>query len=75
LNSEHFLVPPHRILDEKELEAVLKKYNVTVNKLAKIFETDPQAKKLNAKVGQVIEIEREENGRKVKYYRLVVPQQ
>jgi len=75
LNSEHFLVPPHRILDEKELEAVLKKYSITVNKLAKIFETDPQAKKLNAKVGQVIEIEREENGRKVKYYRLVVPQQ
>jgi len=75
LNSEHFLVPPHRILDEKELEEVLKKYGIAVNKLAKIFETDPQAKKLNAKVGQVIEIEREENGRKIKYYRLVVPQQ
>ena len=75
MNSEHFLVPPHRILDEKELEAVLKKYGIAVNKLPKIFETDPQAKKLNAKVGQVIEIEREENGRKVKYYRLVVPQQ
>ncbi|MGC9037384.1 MAG: DNA-directed RNA polymerase subunit RpoH/Rpb5 C-terminal domain-containing protein [Candidatus Micrarchaeia archaeon] len=72
MNSEHYLVPPHRILSEKEAERVLAELKIPASKLPKIFVTDPQAKKLGAKVGQIIEIDRGEDG---KYYRLVVPAQ
>ncbi|MGC8648918.1 MAG: DNA-directed RNA polymerase subunit RpoH/Rpb5 C-terminal domain-containing protein [Candidatus Micrarchaeia archaeon] len=66
------LIPKHRLLDEKEIEKVLKKFNVTLEKFPKIYENDPQAKKLNAKAGQMIEIKREDPTGEYLYYRVVI---
>jgi DNA-directed RNA polymerase subunit H len=69
---KHKLVPKHRILSEKEKEELLKKYNVTLEKLPKILISDPVVKALGAKVGDIIEIERDFEGFKSIYYRVVV---
>ncbi|MEM0147368.1 MAG: DNA-directed RNA polymerase subunit RpoH/Rpb5 C-terminal domain-containing protein [Candidatus Micrarchaeaceae archaeon] len=71
MNSDHYLVPPHKVLSQSEAESVLKKLSLSLANLPKIFVDDPQAKLLGAKIGQVIEISRG----KSKYYRLVVPRQ
>ncbi len=68
---KHKLVPKHRILSENEKEELLKKYNVSLDKLPKILITDPVVKALNAKIGDVIEIERDFEGFKSIYYRVV----
>ncbi|MGC8547817.1 MAG: DNA-directed RNA polymerase subunit RpoH/Rpb5 C-terminal domain-containing protein [Candidatus Micrarchaeia archaeon] len=75
MNSEidianHYLVPPHRVLSQQEVEQVLNKLGLSVQNLPKILANDPQVVKLKAKVGNVIEIDR---GKEGKYYRLVVP--
>jgi len=67
------LVPKHEILSKKEVEELLKKYNVTKDKLPKILITDPAVKAIGAKVGDVIKIERESpTAGKSYYYRVVV---
>ncbi len=70
--SDHFLVPKHEILSEKEKEEVLKKYNISEKQLPKILYSDPIIKEIGAKVGDLIKITR--NSRvagKTIYYRLV----
>jgi DNA-directed RNA polymerase subunit H len=70
---EHELVPKHRIMSEKEVEELLKKYGVTKKELPKILDSDPAVKALGAKVGDVIEIQRESPvAGVIKYYRVVV---
>ena len=49
-----------------------KKFNTPVEKLPKILESDAQAKRLGAKPGNVIAIERGDPTGKYTYYRLVV---
>ncbi|OYT42154.1 MAG: DNA-directed RNA polymerase subunit H [Candidatus Aenigmarchaeota archaeon ex4484_224] len=71
--SKSELVPKHRVLSEKEKEELLKKYRVTLKQLPRILSSDPMVKLLNAKIGDIIEIERKSPlGGKVKYYRVVV---
>jgi DNA-directed RNA polymerase subunit H (RpoH/RPB5) len=60
-------------MSESEINELLEKMGITANNLPKILLTDPQAKKISAKVGDVIEIEREDLGIQYKYYRQVVP--
>ena len=72
LKSDHELVPVHEIMDEKEVRSLFEKMNITQNNLPKIFTSDPQAKKLNAKPGQIIKIHRTDFGNEYLYYRLVV---
>ena len=69
---EHFLVPKHEILSEDEVKELLKKYNVTKDKLPKILVTDPAVKAIGAKVGDVIKIERESPTAGISYYYRVV---
>ncbi len=69
LPSSYIFVPKHRILSEEETSKVLKKFGVDKSKLPAILETDAQAVALKAKVGQVIEISREDGS---VYYRCVV---
>ena len=70
---EHELVPKHRIMSEKEVEELLKKYGITKKELPKILITDPAVKALNAKVGDVIEITRKSPvAGTTKYYRVVI---
>jgi len=47
---QHELVPKHRIMNEKEVEELLKKYGITKKELPKILDTDPVVKALGAKV-------------------------
>lgn len=69
----HVMVPQHEILSKEETEKLLKKYNISKIQLPKIFIDDPALKGLNAKVGDVIKITREEPviGKNI-VYRVVV---
>jgi DNA-directed RNA polymerase subunit H (RpoH/RPB5) len=71
--EKHKLVPKHILLSEKEKEELLKKYGITLRELPRILSSDPMAKALNAKVGDVIKIIRESPTAGVsEYYRVVV---
>lgn len=69
---EHELVPTHRLLSRNEVNSLLNTLGLTVNNLPKILVDDPQAKKIGAKAGDVIEIDREDFGHRHMYYRYVV---
>ncbi len=69
---DHDFVPVHEVLSDNEVKKVLSELNTTVDKLSRIFETDPQAKKLEARPGQVIRIHRNDDGHEYFNYRLVV---
>ena len=70
---KHRLVPKHRIMSEKEVEELLKKYGITKDKLPKILASDPVIKAIGAKIGDVIEITRKSPiAGQTKYYRVVV---
>lgn len=66
------LIPEHELLSASEAKKVIKKYNVPLEKFPKIYETDPQAKKLGAKPGNLIAVHREDPTGSYEYYRLVV---
>ena len=70
---EHVLVPNFRILSEEEKKEVLEKFNITEEKLPKILDSDPIVKKIEAKAGNLLEIQRKsEVAGESTYYRLVV---
>ncbi len=73
VKRDHELVPVHQIMSRTEVNALLSKMNIVVNNLPVIKVTDPQAKKAEAKVGDVLTIEREDFGKRYTYYRRVVP--
>jgi len=70
---ENTLVPKHEVLAPEEAEKLLETYNVTHELLPKIKLSDPAIKGLNAKVGDIIKITRNEPkiGKNF-YYRVVV---
>ncbi|MEM5790550.1 MAG: DNA-directed RNA polymerase subunit H [Candidatus Aenigmatarchaeota archaeon] len=69
----HKLVPKHEILDEKEKEELLKRYGITLRQLPRILSSDPVARALDAKPGDVIRIRRKSlTARESIYYRVVV---
>jgi DNA-directed RNA polymerase subunit H len=71
--SRHKLVPKHIILGDKEREELLKRYKINLNQLPRLLTSDPMVKKLDAKVGDVVKIERESGtAGKTIYYRVVV---
>ncbi|MDE1854972.1 MAG: DNA-directed RNA polymerase subunit H [Candidatus Micrarchaeota archaeon] len=59
-------------MSRNDINSVLSTLGITVGNLPKILVSDPQAKKLSAKAGDVLEIEREDFGKAYTYYRLVV---
>jgi len=70
--SQHFLVPKHEILTEKEKAEILKKYNISEKQLPKILYSDPIVKEIGAKVGNLIKITRNSKvAGKTVYYRIV----
>ncbi|MBS3123810.1 DNA-directed RNA polymerase subunit H [Candidatus Woesearchaeota archaeon] len=71
--NKHLLVPKHSKLNDKDKEAFLKKFNITIRELPKILQDDPALGKLNAEIGDVIKIERKSRtaGESI-YYRVVV---
>lgn len=52
----HIYVPKHLILSEKEVKALLKKYNISKRQLPKILKSDPVIKIIDAEIGDVIKI-------------------
>jgi len=69
---EHNLVPKFKILSKGEKEQVLERFKTTEDKLPKILESDPVVNKLNAKIGDVLEITRSSNvSSESLYYRIV----
>jgi len=56
---EHEYVPKHRILSKEEEEALLQRLQIKKNQLPSIFVSDPVAKIIGAKVGDIIEITRQ----------------
>ncbi len=70
---DHVFVPKARVLSEKEVEELLRRYRVTKEMLPRILETDPVVVELGAKKGDVIEFVRNSPiaGRSI-YYRVVV---
>lgn len=55
---DHELVPEHIILEDAEAEKLLKKLEVIPEQLPKIKITDPVVKKIDAKVGNILKINR-----------------
>ncbi|MCK5176430.1 MAG: hypothetical protein KAQ92_01775 [Candidatus Aenigmarchaeota archaeon] len=71
--EQHIFIPKHRILNEKEVIDLLKKLDVTKEKLPKIFTTDAGLKNIKIKKGDIVEIERKGHLlMKTKYWRLAV---
>jgi DNA-directed RNA polymerase subunit H len=71
--TKHILVPKHIKMSEGEVQALLEKYNISINQLPKILKSDAAIKNLNPEVGEVFKIERESiTAGKSFYYRAVV---
>ncbi len=69
---EHEFVPVHEVLSESEVKKVLQELDTTPDKLSKIFDSDPVAKRLEAKPGQIVRIYRTDGGNDYMNYRQVV---
>ena len=67
----HILQPKHTKLNEKESEELLKKLNVTKPQIPKILISDPSLPE-GCQIGEIIKIERKEEGKIFTYYRVVV---
>ncbi|MCD6247642.1 MAG: DNA-directed RNA polymerase subunit H [Candidatus Diapherotrites archaeon] len=68
----HFLVPKHSIVPKEREEEILKRLHATKEMLPIILKSDPAIKKLKAKPGDIIEIERDSpTAGKSLYYRVV----
>ena len=66
----HILQPKHTKLNEKEVEDLLSKLNVSKAQFPKIFLTDA-ALPAGCEAGDIIKIERISDGKPVIYYRVV----
>ena len=66
-------VPEHTILTEEESNEILQKFNVTFDKLPLILETEPVAKIIGAKSGDIVKIVRSDSpaGKSI-FYRYVI---
>ncbi|MDQ1261183.1 MAG: DNA-directed polymerase subunit, partial [Euryarchaeota archaeon] len=71
--KDHEMVPEHVLLTPEESAEVLKAYNIEAPQLPKIHITDPAAKEIEAKVGDIIKVIRKSTTAKQSiFYRLVI---
>ena len=71
--TEHTYVPKHLLLSTEEKKELKKRYKITENQLPKILSTDPVAKYLGLKRGDVVKIIRDsETAGKYVTYRITV---
>jgi DNA-directed RNA polymerase subunit H len=71
LNKMHILQSKHTKLSEKDAEELLSKLNISKAQLPKIF-LDDSALPENCEIGDIIKIERKEEGGSVIFHRVVV---
>jgi len=67
----HILQPKHSKLNEKEIEELLTKLNISKAQLPKILSTDAALSE-DCQIGDIIKIERKVDGKINLYYRVVV---
>jgi DNA-directed RNA polymerase subunit H len=53
---KHELVPYHEVLGPKEVKQVLKTYNITKEQLPRVVVTDPVARAIGAREGDVLKV-------------------
>ena len=71
--QDHMLVPKHEVLSKEEAEELLRSLGIKKEQLPKIKATDPIAKEIGAKVGDIVKITRESpTAGKSIIYRLVI---
>lgn len=71
--SKHELVPKHELCSEEEKRLVLKKYRAKETQLPKILQTDPMARYLGARKGELVKINRDsETAGQYIVYRIVI---
>jgi DNA-directed RNA polymerase subunit H len=76
--TDHFMVPDHILLSEKDVETVLKQYKITRDQLPKIKQSDPCIRSLEAKgevtdPGKIVKIVRKsETAGEVVAYRVII---
>ncbi len=71
--TQHFMVPKHLILSDKEAESLLEQFKVTRDELPKIKISDPAIVNLKPKLGDIVRIEKESIFKDpINYYRVVV---
>jgi len=69
----HRLVPKHTVLSEERKQEILEQYRIAPAQLPRIKVNDPAVKRVGAKVGDVVEIERISPTAGVSYaYRYVI---
>ena len=54
----HDLVPEHEIVPKEEVERIVKEYGIQVNQLSMLKASDPVARAIGARVGDVVKITR-----------------
>lgn len=54
----HVLVPKHEVLSQEEAREVLERYKVALHQLPLIKSSDPAAKAIGAKPGDIVKITR-----------------
>lgn len=70
---KHKLVPHHEILSQEEVEKLLKTYNIKKEQLPRMLLSDPVAKAIGAKEGDIFKIIRKSPTAGISIaYRLVV---
>jgi DNA-directed RNA polymerase subunit H (RpoH/RPB5) len=73
VNKKNILIPEMRVLNPEEKSLLLEKYKIkSTNKLPKIKISDPSLEEIETEVGEIIEILRDGEFGKVKYFREVV---
>jgi len=67
----HILQPKHTKMSEKEVETLLKDFNVSKSQLPKILSSDASLPE-GCQVGDIIKIERRDISKSAIYYRVVI---
>ena len=67
----HALQPKHSKLKPDEVRNLLERYNISVSQLPKIKLDDAAIANLGTSIGDVIKIDRVEDGKVNEYYRVV----
>ncbi len=71
--TDHTLVPTHAILNAEEKKLILSQFNATEDQFPFLFITDPVAKEISAKPGDMVKITRpSDTAGETIYYRFVV---